>query len=137
MRPAAALSWPPHDCPRPNRTVADRLPPCGGGPDRSVQLDEGFDIRVLESNGHSCAPRQLSQGARDQLVLALRLAVAELLSSHRLVPLLFDDPFLSFDPDRLAAMRETLEHLAAERQIFVLSHREELAAWGTRVEIER
>jgi chromosome segregation protein len=102
-------------------------------PERLVQFSDRFDIQVAEANGQSCQLRQLSQGARDQLALALRLAVAELLSDTAAPPLLLDDPFLAFDPQRLKAVRETLERLAQDRQIILLSHRPELGEWGPKV----
>jgi chromosome segregation protein len=103
--------------------------------ERTIRLKEDFEIEILDG-GRPCAIRQLSQGARDQLALALRLAVAELLSEERRLPLLFDDPFLSFDPKRLEEMRGTLAALAEERQIVLLSHRAEQAGWGHRIAIE-
>jgi len=102
-------------------------------PERSVRLGERFEIRVTEAGGRPCAIRQLSQGARDQLALALRLAVADLLAGDLRLPLFFDDPFLSYDPERLAAIREALGAIAMERQVVVLSHRPELSDWGATV----
>ncbi len=99
-------------------------------PDRSIQIGDHFEIGLTAGGGLPCAIRQLSQGARDQLALALRLAVADLLSGDTMLPMFFDDPFLSFDPERLAAIRETLDRIASERQVVLLSHRPELAAWG-------
>jgi len=104
-------------------------------PERAVQLDESFAIRIIDAGGQSCVARQLSQGARDQLALALRLAVADLMAEGIQPPLLLDDPFLAFDRERLAAMRETLARLAGRRQILLLSHREDLRAWGRPLEI--
>ncbi len=102
-------------------------------PERSVRLGERFEIQVTEAGGRPCAIRQLSQGARDQLALALRLAVADLLAGDLRMPLFFDDPFLTYDPERMASIREALSAVAAERQVVVLSHRPELAGWGTAV----
>ncbi len=101
--------------------------------DRSVRLGDQFEIRVTAGGGRVCATRQLSQGARDQLALAVRLAVADLLTGELCIPLFFDDPFLSYDPERLAAIRQTLSRIATERQVVVLSHRPELAEWGRAV----
>ncbi len=102
--------------------------------ERTIRLEESFEITVLH-NDRPCAIRQLSQGARDQLALSLRLAVAEFLSEERRLPLLFDDPFLSFDPDRLESMRATLQALAEERQIVLLSHRGDQGSWGSPIVI--
>ncbi|MBD3235380.1 MAG: AAA family ATPase [Candidatus Eisenbacteria bacterium] len=100
---------------------------------RTITLDRSFAIGVRTADGQACALRQLSQGARDQLALALRLAISELLAETRAIPLLLDDPFLTFDAERLAAMRKALSELAQQRQILLLSHRAEFADWGTPV----
>ena len=102
-------------------------------PDRSIMLDERFNIQVITAGNQPCVARQLSQGARDQLALAMRLAVAELLAEGSLPPLLLDDPFLAFDEPRLNAMRQALFRLAEDRQIILLSHRDDLADWGDAV----
>jgi len=97
---------------------------------RSVQIDEQFQIQIVEQGGQPCVLRQLSQGARDQLAIALRLAVADLLADVGRPPLILDDPFLAFDPERLEAVRSSLGRLAADRQVILLSHRPEMSDWG-------
>lgn len=101
---------------------------------RRVLVDEGFRISVREPEGVESSPAQLSQGAQDQLYLALRLAIADLLAQDVRLPFIFDDPFLNCDQERLDRIRGALESLAPERQVLLLSHREELADWGARVE---
>jgi chromosome segregation protein len=100
---------------------------------RRVELGDGFAAAVREPGGDVAVPAQLSQGARDQLALALRLAVADLVSDDVALPLVFDDPFLHWDEARLARAREALERLAGERQVLVLSHRAAIDAWGAPV----
>jgi uncharacterized protein YhaN len=99
-------------------------------PTRTIDLGERYEILVDEGDAQPCAIRQLSQGARDQLALSLRLAVADLLSAGIRPPLLLDDPFLAFDPKRTDAARQALAQIATDRQVILLSHREDLAAWG-------
>jgi chromosome segregation protein len=101
---------------------------------RRVELGEEFAARVREPGGELAVPAQLSQGARDQLALSLRLAVADLVSDDVALPLVFDDPFLHWDAERLARAREALTALAEERQVIVLSHRPSVAAWGAPIE---
>ncbi len=103
---------------------------------RRVALDEGFAAHVIEPGGDVAVPAQLSQGARDQLALALRLAVADLLADDVRLPLVLDDPFLNWDEERLARAAETLTQLAGDRQVIVLSHRPALTDWGTPIDVE-
>ena len=69
----------------------------------------------------------LSQGAQDQLCLALRLALCELLLGEESCPLVLDDALLSFDEERLGWALELLEELGQKRQIllFTCTEREE------------
>jgi len=111
----------------------DRL---SAGRGRRVLLDEGFKVGVGLRGGRTIQPAQLSQGARDQLYVALRIAIADLVAGRVDLPMVFDDPFLTFDPDRMQRMRETFARMAeGGRQVWLLTHRPEFAAWGSPVEI--
>jgi len=102
-----------------------------GAGKRSVVLDEEFAVRV--EDGQLIHPAVLSQGTQDQLFVALRLAIADLLTDRVALPLICDDPFLTFDEQRTEAMRGTLERLGRSRQVILLTHRRELAGWGQAV----
>jgi DNA repair exonuclease SbcCD ATPase subunit len=83
--------------------------------DFSVQLDGG----PLVSRGKAHA--QLSAGARDQLYLAVRLAISEFLSrGTEPLPLLLDDVFATSDDQRLrAGMRALIESFGAGHQLLM------------------
>ncbi|MFN8547500.1 MAG: hypothetical protein U0527_05890 [Candidatus Eisenbacteria bacterium] len=102
---------------------------------RRVTLGSSFDLALASHAGHAIAIAQLSQGTRDQLFLALRLAVADLLNGPAALPFLFDDPFVHFDEERLARVKQSLEQLGQERQWLLLSHRGDLASWARAIEI--
>lgn len=104
------------------------------GSDREVMVDEDFSVKVWDRGSLRLAG-QFSQGTKDQLFLALRLAIGDLLAEEINLPFIFDDPFLNYDEDRLEEARRLLQQLAEERQIFFLSHREELTGWGTPVTV--
>ena len=113
-----------------------------GGQEREVRLDEGFVVSVqlppaADRGTSTVRPESLSQGAQDQLFVALRLAIADLLAGRVTLPLLFDDPFLTFDLARLAAMRATWDALADRRQVWLLTHRPEFANWGQAAAVRR
>ncbi|MHB1127007.1 MAG: AAA family ATPase [Bacillota bacterium] len=100
---------------------------------RRVIIDEDLHISLaLEAGQHAVLP-QLSQGAQDQLYLALRLAVADLLSGNLILPFIFDDPFLNFDEQRLAHAGRTIGQLGSERQVLLLSHRQEFTQWSSQL----
>jgi len=110
----------------------------GGVRGRRVRFDDALQAEVVEPDGRTLAAAQLSQGARDQLALALRFAIADLMADEVALPLVLDDPLLNWDEERSAAVRAALRAAAAGgRQIWLLSHRAELADWGEPVSIRR
>lgn len=100
--------------------------------ERHVELDEVFHLSVV-TQGRTSAPAQLSRGAQDQLYIALRLAIAELLSGGVDLPFIFDDPFLNCDSERLELIRDCLGNRATEQQLLLLTHREDFGSWGRKV----
>lgn len=102
---------------------------------RSVVIDDEFRVS-LDDNGVPCDLAQLSKGAQDQLYIALRLAIADLLAADVGLPLIFDDPFASCDSNRLANLGQTLQNIASRRQVIVLSHIKDLSAWGLPIELK-
>lgn len=85
--------------------------------DFSIQLEGG----PLVSRGK--AHLQLSAGARDQLYLAVRLAVSEFLSrGGETLPLLLDDAFATSDDARLqAGMRTLVENFGGGHQVILVT----------------
>ena len=111
--------------------VASDLP--GGGEFRHC-----FDYRAVVRRLSREAGRPLSPGEVDRHYrsLAVRLAVADLLTDVVPLPLFFDDSFVHYDEGRLGNLRKTLDVLAKERQWILLTHREDLGAWAEPVRRE-
>jgi hypothetical protein len=103
---------------------------------RRVRCDAEMRISAVEASGLPLSLAQLSQGARDQLALALRFAIKDLIADQVALPMILDDPFLNWDGDRAAAAAEALRRSAADgEQLWLVSHRRELADWGLPVEV--
>jgi len=83
--------------------------------DFSVQLDGGPLVSRGKAHVH------LSAGARDQLYLAVRLAISEFLSrGGESLPLLLDDVFATSDDGRLrSGMRALIESFGAGHQVLL------------------
>lgn len=64
---------------------------------------------------------ELSTGTVEQVYLAARLAIARLLTQGRHPPLILDDPFVTFDAPRTAAVLELCKRLATEVQILLFT----------------
>ena len=107
-----------------------------GHRERQVDITKDFQVEVREA-GVVMALAQLSRGAQDQLYLSLRLAIGDLLSANLTLPFIFDDCFVNCDAARRERIRESLAALALERQLILLSHDPDFAAWGMPVKIEK
>lgn len=69
----------------------------------------------------------MSEGSRDQLYLALRLAALELQVEQGLcMPLIADDLFINFDDQRTAAGLKVLGDLSRSMQVVFLTHHDHL-----------
>ena len=91
----------------------------GGAYDR-VQLDRSMKVTVRPKG--SAVFRSLSYlsgGTVDQLYLALRLAICELLIPK--APIVLDDALVFFDDERAALALETLREMSKTRQILVFT----------------
>lgn len=99
-----------------------------GGKYNKVLLDRAFRALVDEDGASvSRDAALLSQGAADQLYLAVRLAICDLvLPVEKNIPLVLDDALINFDDARCAAALELLLRESEKRQIILLTcqHRE-------------
>ena len=72
----------------------------------------------------------LSQGARDQLYLALRLAVCALvLPAEQACPIILDDALTAFDRERMGRALDLMKELAKERQVLLFTCHEREGAY--------
>jgi uncharacterized protein YhaN len=93
----------------------------------ALKLDDDFVPAASLPEHKDIPPQRLSHGARDQLFLAMRLALAGELWKEKLPPFILDDPFVNFDDDRLTLAMETLQLAAKNRQVILLTHDQRLA----------
>jgi len=118
-----------------NNTLQNRFAPALGRRTAEIfsQLTDGrYKSVVLDRALHLSAEPQddsmyrdiqlLSAGAADQLYLAARLAICELvLPEDRRVPLILDDALANFDDERCATVLRWLKEAAKDRQILLFS----------------
>jgi len=76
----------------------------------SPELDDWIDVR------------QLSQGTLDQLYLCARLGIVRQVTEPGTPPLLFDDPFVTFDDARAERALKMLKDMAREFQVIFMTH---------------
>ncbi len=96
---------------------------------RRLQVDpenqERIELRVWSDEaGGWLETREphLSRGTVDVVYLAARLALVEVLAGSKQPPLLFDDPFITFDEHRREAAAALLRELARTHQVFLFTY---------------
>ncbi|MGN8897954.1 ATP-binding protein [Flavonifractor sp. HCP28S3_F3] len=114
-----------------NRRAGELLAQLTGGKYDKVSLTREFEALAEEHD--ALLPRRalvLSRGTADQLYLAVRLAVCELvLPGEEPCPLVLDDALANFDDERMALALSTLAELGKERQILLFTCHSREAAW--------
>lgn len=108
-----------------NEKVAEILPGLNT-PYSDLQFSEAFEISVYsQDHGRRLAPSEvmcLSKGARDQLSLAVRVAISEFVASHvGNLPIVLDEPFAHWDDSRFVEGMKFLVSLAKRHQVLLLS----------------
>jgi DNA repair exonuclease SbcCD ATPase subunit len=97
---------------------------------KQVKIVPGELPKISTKKGVMVEPGLLSAGAKDQLFFAMRLAIADILSSELSLPLILDDTFVNFDEQRLAIVHRVLDKIAESRQIILLSHNHNYKDWS-------
>ena len=96
----------------------------------SLVTDYDDDTQVLlgqRPDGTRVGVAGMSQGARDQLFLALRIAaIEEHLKQREAIPLVIDDLLVQFDDARASATLSVLADLAKQTQILFFTHHKHL-----------
>jgi len=101
--------------------------------ERYARLETDVDDRdedvliAVTADGSRRRVEELSDGTREQLFLALRLAAIERhVATAEPVPVLFDDVLLESDDERAQRILSALAELAAKTQVMVLTHHRHL-----------
>ena len=98
------------------------------GKHQEVHLDETLTPRIRSHGGQFRDVDSLSGGAADQLYFAVRVTAGEQLArSGERLPLLLDDPFVQYDPERMIAAMEVVTELALDHQVFFFTCEESQA----------
>lgn len=93
------------------------------GPDVAFGLTENLAVRDRTLGGATVPLASLSGGAREQLAILTRFAVASLVSGEGQmgVPVIIDDALGSTDPGRLQRMGQLFTQMGKETQVIVLT----------------
>ncbi|MCA9478725.1 MAG: hypothetical protein KC535_06255, partial [Nanoarchaeota archaeon] len=64
-----------------------------------------------------------------------RLAIIEMIDHEGNSPLIFDDPFVTFDRQRLLATKSLLQEISKKRQTFIFTCHDDYDEWGSLVNL--
>ena len=95
------------------------------GPDVQFTLGESLEIEARTLSGTTVALTELSGGAKEQLALLVRFAIAELAGNgpagQTSTPVIIDDALGATDLPRLQRMNSLLNLVGKQSQVFVLT----------------
>jgi uncharacterized protein YhaN len=93
-----------------------------------VETEDGVTVLVGVRAAGTIVPIEgMSDGTRDQLFLALRIASLEhYFAAHEPTPFIVDDVLLNFDDERAAAALTALDALSAKTQVIFFTHHQRL-----------
>ena len=83
-------------------------------------MDEQLSV-TLASNDHALTYSILSEGTKDTISLAFRLAMLEFLFPDGDGLAVFDDPFTDMDPSRMAASCKLIQKFAEKNQVIFVT----------------
>jgi uncharacterized protein YhaN len=108
-----------------------------GGRYRRLLVDEDSSgraiLHAIQDTGTECPVEALSEGARDQLYLALRVAAIEgHVANAEPLPFIADDLLVNFDDTRAAAAIALLSALGQATQVILFTHHDHIATLAVR-----
>jgi uncharacterized protein YhaN len=90
---------------------------------------ENPTLLAMREDGKQIGVEAMSEGTRDQLFLALRLAALDLRnSSHPPMPLILDDVLVTSDDERAANVLRALALFASDHQVMLFTHHQHIVA---------
>ena len=83
---------------------------------------DGTELQVERADGVRLSPQVLSRGAAEQLYLAMRLALVREYARHvDPLPVVFDDVFVNFDPERTRNTIKAVGELSQTHQVLIFT----------------
>lgn len=111
--------------------IEKHLPEITDNKYQTVELDENLGISIYSNEkGGLVDPTVLSAGTIDQIYLLARLAIIEMIDPEARCPLILDDPFVTFDKERLDMTKKLLTLISKSRQTFIFTCHDDYDKWG-------
>lgn len=106
---------------QPFRAAVEKLGRSVYGPDFEVEVSESLEVVQRRLGGDWLPFAALSTGAKEQLVILIRLATALLVDPEDGVPVLLDDALGHSDPQRLRRLAHAIAVAGERTQVIVLT----------------
>ncbi|MHA6251636.1 AAA family ATPase [Oceanobacillus sp. CAU 1775] len=90
---------------------------------------------VVSEDGIRYDVNELSQGTMNQLYVALRLAISNVMTEAHALPFILDDAFVHFDEGRNRKMIEILQQIATSQQMIIFTCRNDVRDTGEALKI--
>ena len=90
-------------------------------PGRALRMDEDWRVLGVGSGDASDDFDALSMGAREQVSVLVRLALAEVLGEKEPLPIVLDDPFVNADRARMESLLRVLYRASQRQQILLFT----------------
>lgn len=108
------------------RKIEEYLSYITGGKYKTIKLGDNLNMSLWsdQKNGwldSSNFYSELSSGLFDQVYFAIRIALAEVIVSPRVIPIFMDDPFVHFDSQRRKKAIELCKLLSGNHQILIFT----------------
>jgi DNA repair exonuclease SbcCD ATPase subunit len=97
-----------------------------------IKLNDKFEILVYSDEKSDWVEpiENLSKGTVDQIYFLTRLGFLRGLLKDKATPIICDDTFVSFDPERKSALQDVLDKSSDNNQILLFTCNPEYADWG-------
>ncbi|WP_430536076.1 AAA family ATPase [Listeria rocourtiae] len=86
-------------------------------------------LQVERHDGVRFFPEELSQATKEQLYLAIRFAVIQMLHGEQRLPIIIDDSFVNFDEARLEEIMILLQDIRQDNQIIFFTCHKQLSKY--------
>lgn len=86
-------------------------------------------LQVERHDGMRFFPEELSQATKEQLYLAIRFAVIQMLHGEQRLPIIIDDSFVNFDEARLEEIMILLQDIRQDNQIIFFTCHKQLSKY--------
>ncbi len=118
--------------------VQKSLPELTNGKYDALRMDANFNIEVFSKEKQDWIKPHgnLSKGTIDQIFLSARLALVDIITKGKSIPLFFDDPFVTFDEKRRSGLMEELGKIAEKQQLFIFTCHDFFDSFGKVVTIQ-